>query len=192
MSSSSLSIASSPSSASSPASYSTVAIVMHWAIASLIFLNVALGFYMAAQPKTLPTHDQVLFYHASIGSLIFLLAVFRLGWRLTHRPPALPRTIPNWQQAIAHILHWTLYVLMLIVPLSGYIHRLAGAHNVSFFGIGNLPVIIGKDEPLRVFTHTAHETLVWVLCILVVGHLGAALKHRFIDRDGVLQRMLRT
>jgi cytochrome b561 len=81
---------------------------------------------------------------------------------------------------------------MLIVPLSGYIHRLAGAHTVSFFGLGNLPVIIGKDEPLRLFTHAAHETLVWVLCILVVGHLGAALKHGLIDRDGVLQRMLRT
>ncbi|WP_158884699.1 cytochrome b [Rhodanobacter sp. L36] len=174
-----------------PSSYTRVAITMHWLIALLILLNVALGFYMASFPKTAPTHDQALFYHASIGSLIFMLAIARLGWRLTHRPPALPATIATWQRSIAHILHWTLYVLMLIVPLSGYVHRLAGAHAVNFFGLGNLPVFIGKDEPLRLFTHALHETLVWVLCVLVVGHIGAALKHRLIDRDGVLQRMLR-
>ncbi len=182
---------SSLSSTPSPSSYSTVAITMHWLIALLIFSNVALGFYMASVPKNMPTHDQVLFYHASIGSLIFMLAVFRLGWRLTHRPPALPRTIAKWQRTAAHILHWTLYVLMLIVPLSGYVHRLAGAHTVNFFGLGTLPVFIGKDEPLRVLTHALHESLVWVLCILVAGHLSAALKHYLIDRDGVLQRMLR-
>lgn len=174
-----------------PASYTRVAISMHWLIAPLIFLNVVLGFYMASFPKTAPTHDQVLFYHASIGSLIFMLAVVRLVWRLTHRPPALSPTIATWQRGLAHALHWTLYVLMLIVPLSGYVHRLAGAHTVNFFGLGNLPVFIGKDEPLRLLTHTLHEALVWVLCVLVVGHIGAAAKHWLIDHDGVLQRMLR-
>jgi cytochrome b561 len=177
-------------SAPAPSSYSKVAIAMHWLIALLIFTNVAFGFYMASVPKSAPTHDEALFYHASIGSLIFMLAVFRLLWRITHRPPALPGSIAPWQRAAAHTLHWTLYVLMLIVPLSGYVHRLAGAHTVSFFGLGTLPVFIGKDEPLRVFTHALHLSLVWVLCILVVGHVGAALKHRLIHRDGVFQRML--
>jgi len=172
-------------------SYTKVAIVLHWLIALLIFGNLALGFYMASFPKSAPTHDEALFYHASIGSLVFMLAVARLGWRLTHRPPALPASIVSWQRTAAHSLHWLLYVLMLIVPLSGYVHRLAGAHTVSFFGLGNLPVFIGKDEPLRLFTHTLHLCLVWLLCILVAGHLAAALKHAFIDHDGVLQRMLR-
>src|SRR5690606_36607142 len=97
----------------------------------------------------------------------------------------------TWQRGLAHALHWTLYVLMVIVPLSGYVHRLAGAHTVNFFGLGNLPVFIGKEEPLRLLTHTLHEALVWVLCVLVVGHIGAAAKLWLIDHDGVLQRMLR-
>ncbi|MFC5742021.1 cytochrome b [Dyella tabacisoli] len=176
---------------SSPASYTKVAVAMHWLIALLIFLNVSVGIYMESFPKNTPGRDAALFYHASIGSLIFMLAVFRLFWRATHKPPALPANIPSWQQMAAHTLHWVLYSLMLLVPLTGYMHRMAGGHPVSFFGLGYLPVLIGKDEPLRLLTDTLHVCLVWVLCILVVGHIGAALKHRFIDRDGVIQRMLR-
>ena len=172
-------------------SYSTVAIAMHWLIALLIFLNVGLGVFMGSFPKSDPGHDAVLFYHASVGSLIFFLAVFRLFWRATHKPPSLPSHIPAWQQTVAHTLHWVLYSLMFLVPLTGYLHRMAGGHPVSFFGMGFLPVLIGKDEPLRLLTDTLHVCLVWVLCILVVGHIGAALKHLFIDGDGVIQRMLR-
>jgi len=171
-------------------SYTKVAIAMHWSIAFLIFLNVCLGFLMETFPKSAPGHDQVLFYHASFGSLIFGLAVFRLFWRSTHKPPALPSHIPAWQQNVAHVLHWILYTLMLAVPLTGYLHRMAGGHPISFFGMGYLPVLIGKNEPLRLLTDTLHVALVWTLCILVVGHIGAALKHRFIDRDSVIQRML--
>ncbi|WP_266160513.1 cytochrome b, partial [Dyella silvatica] len=177
--------------AAAPTAYTRVAVLMHWLIALLIFLNVSVGIYMGTFPKKDPGHDAVLFYHASIGSLIFMLAVFRLCWRATHKPPALPATIASWQRTAAHILHWVLYTLMLLVPLTGYMHRMAGGHPVSFFGIGYLPVLIGKNEPLRLLTDTLHVCLVWVLCILVVGHIGAALKHRFIDRDGVIQRMLR-
>jgi len=68
---------------------------------------------------------------------------------------------------------------------------MAGGHPVSFFGMGFLPMLIGKNEPLRLLTDTLHVCLVWALCILVAGHIGAALKHRLIDRDGVMQRMLR-
>jgi cytochrome b561 len=168
-----------------------MAIAMHWLIALLIFLNVGVGIFMGTFPKSAPGHDAVLFYHASIGSLIFMLAVFRLIWRSTHKPPALPASISSWQQTAAHTLHWVLYSLMLLVPLTGYTHRMAGGHQVSFFGLGYLPVLIGKNEPLRLLTDTLHVCLVWVLCILVIGHIGAALKHRFIDRDGVIQRILR-
>jgi cytochrome b561 len=179
-----------PAPSTTPAAYTKVAIAMHWLIAALIFLNIAGGLYMESFAKGTPERDGVLFYHASTGSLIFMLAVLRLLWRMTHRPASLPASIPSWQQTASHILHWTLYVLMFTVPLTGYIHRLAGAHPVNFFGLGNLPVFIDKNEPLRVLTDTLHETLVWVLVILIVGHIGAALKHRFVDRDGVLERML--
>jgi len=171
--------------------YNNPAVVFHWLIALCIFMNFFLGIYMETFPKHTPSNDAVLFYHASLGSLVFMLAVARLLWRMTHRPLPLPSSVAAWQATASHILHWTLYALMLAVPLSGFIHRQAGAHAVNFFGLGALPTLVEKNEPLRLFTDTLHETLVWVLAALVLGHLAAALKHRFIDRDGVAERMLR-
>jgi cytochrome b561 len=169
--------------------YPRFAIVMHWSIAVLILLNLSIGLYMDTFPHNSPPFNGILFYHASIGSLIFLLTVPRLLWRFTHTPPALPTSIPRWQAQIASVLHWTLYLLLFLVPFVGYVHRLAGAHEVSFFGLANLPVFITRDEPLRLLTDTLHRALVLTLALLVVAHVGAALKHKFIDRDGVAERM---
>lgn len=176
---------------SAATAYTGMAVLLHWLMALLILANIVGGFFMASFPKTDPIHDQTLFFHASIGALIFMLAVIRLGWRLTHAPAPLPSSVPGWQQVIAHGLHWLLYTLMFVIPLIGYLHRLAGAHAVSFFGIGNLPVVIGRNEPFRVWTHEAHETLAWLLCGLLAFHIAAAFKHRFVDRDGVGERMMR-
>jgi len=180
-----------PAAASAQPAYTRVAVTLHWLIGFLIFMNFGLGLSMETFPKHTLQNDTLLFFHASTGSLIFMLAVARLLWRMTHRPMPLPASVVSWQVTASHVLHWTLYVLMLAVPLSGYVHRLAGAHPVNFFGLGVLPVFVGKNEPLRLITDTLHEALVWMLALLVLGHLAAALKHRFIDRDGVLGRMLR-
>lgn len=170
-------------------SYTKLAKAMHWLVAIFIFVNFPMGLYMNTFPHNSAGFNGVLFYHASIGSLIFMLAMLRLVWRMTHTPPALPSSVARWQVVASHGLHGTLYVLMLAVPLTGYVHRLAGGHPVNFFGVGELPVFLGKDEPLRLLTDALHKTLVFVLAILVVGHIAAALKHRFVDRDGVAGRM---
>jgi cytochrome b561 len=171
--------------------YGNTAYFLHWFMALLIFANFALGLYMEKFEKNTPPRDAILFYHASIGSLIFMLLLVRLFWRLTHRPAALPVQLARWQVLSAHVMHWALYVLLLLVPFSGYVHRLAGAHPVNFFGMGELPVFIGKNEPLRLLTDSLHVSLVWVLTVLVMGHILAALKHLCLDRDGVATRMLR-
>jgi cytochrome b561 len=174
---------------SKPLSYTKGAILIHWAMAALILLNLSVGFVMETFANPSPQRNNVLFYHASIGILIFTLAIIRLGWRLTHQPPPLPDSISKLQRAAAHSLHWILYVLILVQPISGYMHRMAGAHPVSFFGLFNLPVLIGKNEPLRLLTDAIHDGGAIILAVLVAGHIGAALKHRFIDRDTVMQRM---
>jgi cytochrome b561 len=175
---------------SEPRTYTRVAILLHWGMAVFILLNLSVGFFMESFPNPSPGRNNVLFYHASIGILILTLAVLRLGWRLTHEPPPLPRSISRPQRAAAHALHWILYLLILIQPVSGYVHRMAGAHAVSFFGLFNLPVLIGKNEPLRLLTDTIHDGGAIILATLVAGHIGAALKHRFVDRDTVMQRMM--
>jgi cytochrome b561 len=171
------------------ASYTKTAKALHWSVAVFIFVNFAVGLYMNTFPHNSAGFNSVLFHHASIGSLIFMLAVPRLLWRLTHTAPALPASVNQRQVFASHALHWLLYALMLALPLIGYVHRLAGGHPVSFFGLFELPVLHGRDEPLRLLTDTLHKTLVFVLAGLVIGHVAAALKHRFIDRDGVAQRM---
>jgi cytochrome b561 len=173
-----------------PRAYTKVAILMHWVMALFILLNLSVGFFMETFANPSPQRSNVLFYHASIGIVIFTLAVFRLGWRLTHQPPPLPQSISKPQQTAAHSLHWVLYLLILVQPISGYVHRMAGAHLVSFFGLFNLPVLIGKNEPLRLLTDAIHDSGGIIIAILVAGHIGVALKHRFIDRDAVMQRMI--
>jgi cytochrome b561 len=175
---------------SAPRTYTKVAIVMHWVMALFILLNLSVGFFMETFANPSPQRSKVLFYHASVGIVIFTLAVFRLGWRLTHQPPSLHNGIPKRQQMAAHGLHWVLYLLILLQPISGYVHRMAGNHLVSFFGLFNLPVLIGKNEPLRLFTDAIHDGGGIIIAVLVAGHIGAALKHRFIDRDAVMKRMI--
>ncbi|KUY85247.1 hypothetical protein WS47_28600 [Burkholderia territorii] len=162
---------------------------MHWSIAILILSNLAIGSYMDSFPHNSPNFNSILFYHASIGSLIFMLTVPRLVGRIAHTPAPLPASVPPWQARIAGAVHGLLYLLLFLVPLTGYIHRLAGAHPVSFFELTELPVFIGRDEPLRLLTDTLHRALVLTLGLLLVGHIGAALKHKFVDRNGVAERM---
>jgi cytochrome b561 len=174
-----------------PAKYSRVAICLHWVIAFLIALNVGGGFYLGKFASSADQQALALHYHASLGIVIFSLALIRLAWRLSHQPPALPASIPRWQQRASDVVHWALYVLMLTVPMTGFLFRTAGGHVVNFFGLANLPLFIHKNETLRTITGTLHVMMVWLLVALVVGHIAAALKHRFIDRDGVAERMLR-
>ncbi|MBN3730975.1 MULTISPECIES: cytochrome b [Burkholderia] len=169
--------------------YTRFAIAMHWSIAILILLNLMIGIYMDTFPHNSSQFNGILFYHASIGSLIFMLTVPRLAWRATHTPPPLPASVPAWQARIAGALHGVLYLLLCLVPLTGYVHRLAGAHPVSFFGITELPVLVGRDEPLRLLTDSLHRALVLTLGLLLVMHVAAGLKHKFVDRDGVAERM---
>ncbi|MGU3782112.1 cytochrome b [Burkholderia metallica] len=173
----------------SHAAYARFAIAMHWSIAILILSNLSIGIYMDMFPHNSSQFNGVLFYHASIGSLIFMLTVPRVVWRVTHTPPPLPASVPAWQARIAGVLHGALYLLLILVPLTGYVHRLAGAHPVSFFGIVQLPMLVGRDEPLRLLTDTLHRALVLTLGLLLAMHITAGLKHKFVDRDGVAERM---
>lgn len=99
-----------------PQTYTNVAILVHWVMALLVLLNLSLGFSLETIADGGPQRNRVLFYHASVGIVIFLLMVFRLGWRLAHQPPALPQSVSKQQQAAAHTLHWVLYFLMLVQP----------------------------------------------------------------------------
>ena len=169
--------------------YTLPAIILHWLIAVLIVIAFAVGLTMADMPLS-PTRLQLFNYHKWAGVCILGLIAVRLLWRLGHRPPPYPPSMPLRQQQLAHAAHALLYVLMFAVPLSGYFYTLAAGFPVVLFGVLPLPVLIEKNAELKPILKEAHELLNWIMAAVVAGHLGAALKHRFVDKDGIMERML--
>jgi cytochrome b561 len=169
--------------------YTNTAISLHWLVALLIFAAFPLGVYMHELPFS-PTKLQLYSYHKWIGITVLLLAVIRVVWRATHTPPALPDNLPRWQHVVSHVTHQLLYVLIFAVPLSGWLMSSAKGFTTVWFGVLPLPDLVGKSKELGDVLATVHQGLNVVLFLLVAMHVAAALKHRFIDRDDILSRML--
>lgn len=168
--------------------YTLPAIGLHWIIALLILIAWPLGAYMH-ELQLSPTKLKLYSYHKWIGITVLLLFVPRILWRITHRPPAaLP--MPNWQHKIAEGTHHLLYLLMLLVPLSGWLMSSAKGFQVVYFGVLPLPDLIAKNEELGDLLKEVHESLNFGLLGLVGLHVAGALKHQIIDRDATLRRML--
>jgi len=177
--------------ASESARYSGPAIALHWLIALLMCCGFGLGLYMVElrfSPQKLTFYS----YHKWIGVTVFTLAVLRLLWRFLHRPPPLPASVPPWQQAISGAIHVLLYVLMLGIPLSGWIYSSAAGVPTVPFGISalQLPDLVARDRDLATSLKFVHLALNYTLAGLVLLHVAAALKHQFVDRDGLVWRML--
>lgn len=169
--------------------YTTTAITLHWLVALMIVGAFSMGLIMTEMSLS-PTKLKYYSWHKWAGVTILALATLRLLWRLTHPAPAYPGGMPAWQKSSANALHGLLYVLMFAVPLSGYFYTLAAGYPVLYFGLFELPVLIEKNDALKPLLKTVHFWLNMTLAGAVGVHIAAALKHQFIDRDGVLKRML--
>lgn len=169
--------------------YTTTAIVLHWLMALLIFAAFPLGMYMQ-ELKLSPVKLQLYSYHKWIGVTLLLLALLRVLWRTTHTPPALPGTMPRWQLLGSGAVHQLFYLLLLAVPLSGWLMSSAKGVQTVWFGILPLPDLLEKDKALGNLLSSVHESLNYILLLLIVGHIAAALKHHYVDRDEVMARML--
>jgi len=171
-----------------PATYTRTAIVLHWLIAALVFGMLALGVYMSDlsfSPQKLRLYN----YHKWIGVSLFVLMGLRLVWRLTHTPPPLPAQMPRWQQVAAHGLHASLYLILLLIPISGWLMSSAKGVSTVWFGLLPLPDVVAKDRALGETLAQVHQALNIVLVAMIAAHILAALKHQLIDRDGLLARM---
>jgi len=169
--------------------YTTTAILLHWLMALLIFAVFPLGLYMP-DLKLSPAKLQLYSYHKWIGIMLLMLAVLRVLWRSTHTPPPLPDTIARWQQIASGALHQLLYVLMLVVPMSGWLMSSAKGVQTVLFGLFPLPDLVVRDKASGHFLENLHQNLNYLLLLLVVAHIIAALKHRYLDHDEVMARML--
>lgn len=168
--------------------YSPSAIVLHWLMALLVFVAFPLGVYMHELPLS-PDKLKLYSYHKWIGITILLLASLRVMWRVTHTPPPLPDHMARWQRHVSQVVHGLLYVLILVIPLSGWLMSSAKGFQTVWFGVLPLPDLVGKDKTLGDLLAEVHETLNFTLLALVILHVGAALKHHFFEREPFMQRM---
>ncbi|MGH8075319.1 MAG: cytochrome b [Lysobacter sp.] len=164
--------------------------LLHWVIVLLLLMLSTIGLLLDSLPVT-PKYFWVFDLHKSTGLTLLALVLVRLGWRLyAGAPEPLPGT-PTWQARIASVTHWLLYALILAMPLSGWLYDSAsGLRPLRWYGLVEMPKLSAPDEGLRELGHTAHEWLFWVLVVLVIGHVAAALYHHIFQRDATLQRML--
>jgi len=168
--------------------YTNPAIVLHWLMALLIFAAFPLGVYMHELPLS-PYKLKLYSYHKWIGITVLLLLAIRLSWRLTHTPPPLPDSVAAWQRRASATVHGLLYLLMIAIPLSGWMMSSAKGFPVVWFGVLPLPDLVGKDKALGDLLTGVHQALNFTLLVLVILHVAAALQHHFIERQPFLQRM---
>lgn len=178
--------------------YTRTAMTLHWVMAVLIVGNLLLVWVVDWLPEDMvrPVIDT----HKSIGITVLGLALLRILWRLTHQPPAMPTSYPRVERLGAHAAHFLLYVLILGLPLSGWIHdsafKDAAAHPLYLFGLIPWPrigPIMALDPAVKESVHTLwfeiHGALAYALYALLALHILGALKHQFIDKEPELQRM---
>jgi len=169
--------------------YSLAAITLRWLIALLLLGQFAFGLTLESIPRGTPDRGLYVNLHKTIGILIGLLILVRVGWRMTHEPPPLPATMPPWQRHTARWSHAILYLCMLALPLSGYLGSNFSKHGIKFFNVVYLPPWGPDDRGWYLVFNQIHHLAALVLAAFVVLHVLAVLKHMLIDRDGLLLRM---
>jgi cytochrome b561 len=170
--------------------YDPVARALHWLVAGLAVIVVALGWAIPSAPRGTGSRELLLLLHRSFGVLIIAAILFRGWWRLSHSPPPLPVSLARIEVWAAHSTHLLLSVFFVVLPLSGYINAAAAGHAVSFFGIFAIPPLIAESPRLSQIADAVHLAGQFLVYALVAAHVAAALMHALIRRDGVFERML--
>ncbi|HEX6364476.1 MAG TPA: cytochrome b [Albitalea sp.] len=172
------------------ARYDKVAIALHWVIGIALLAQIAFGFMLDdIAPRGTPARSMVINLHKSIGLVLGIAIVARLAWRLAHRPPAWPATMPSWQQRAALWTHRALYTCMVLMPVSGYVASNFSKHGVKFFNVVKLEPWGPDLKAVYDVFNGIHVTTAVVFTALIALHVGAALRHAWLRRDGVFRRM---
>jgi len=171
--------------------YGNVAVLLHWGMAVLLLLLLAMGLYMVTLPEV--GFDQhkitLILVHKALGFVALGAVLARMAWRLGNVLPALAAGLPEWQQLAARVVHLWFYALMLALPLTGWVMSSAGGYPVSFFGVVLPDLVAVNQQHFRLWIDV-HRWLGYALAALLVVHAGAALHHAFIERDDTLRKIL--
>jgi cytochrome b561 len=177
--------------------YGTFSKVMHWMMATIIIILIAVGIYMTDLPRDTDEQKQFVFQiygmHKTFGVIALLLIAVRLVWLKVSPNPPLPAVFEGKERMLIEGLKKLLYLMMVLMPLSGYLMSNAGGHPIKFFGLFELPALIGENKAFGGIVHEMHEIGGWIMLFVILLHVAGAVKHwlkeKGSERD-ILQRML--
>lgn len=175
--------------AASPPAYKAPARYLHWIVAVLVISTLPVGVLMVDGGFARPTQDLLYIYHKNLGVVILLLVLLRLLYRAMNPPLPLPDSVAGLQRLAAHGTHVLLYVLLLVMTISGYVRVKAGGFPIEFLDALGMPSLVPVSKPLEETAKTIHGTARFVLALLILMHIGAAAFHGIVKKDGVFSRM---
>jgi cytochrome b561 len=168
--------------------WGTLQQLLHWGVVALVLMQLLVGMTLARTPPENPAWQSLMPFHASIGIGILITMLVRLVWRLRNPVPELPDTLTPREKQLAHMTHWLLYVTLISIPIVGWLTINAFGQSPTVLGF-DLPALIAADRELGAELKTWHSAGVAVLGALLTLHIGAALRHGYVLKDGVLNRM---
>lgn len=172
-----------------PPGYRPLARWLHWIVAVAVLLMIPAGLVMTQDGLARPVQDTLFLFHKNLGTLLIPVILVRIIYRLTHRPPPLPETIPAWQRRAAAVSHGLLYALLIVMPVSGFVRVRAGGYPIELLDRLGFGPWIAKSEALGDAASGLHKAAAFLLIAVLAVHVGAALQHALIRRDGVWSRM---
>ncbi|OGV43710.1 MAG: cytochrome B [Legionellales bacterium RIFCSPHIGHO2_12_FULL_42_9] len=168
--------------------YSPGSKLFHWLIALIVLTMLSGSFFLNDLPLTIQA--TAIMFHKSFGLTVLLFMILRSFWIIYRGKPALPPTVARWERALSHAVQYSLYLLLFLMPICGWVMSVAADKTPSYFGLFKVPLpFIAHSKPLAQWMFAAHQTIAWIIITLLFLHISGALKHYFIDRDKVLQRM---
>jgi cytochrome b561 len=164
--------------------------LFHWLIAISIIGLIWLGWYMVDLTYYDKWYNRSLDWHKSLGMLVLGAALLKIGWQLYSPTPKTTLNLKNWERLSANIMHKLLFAIMILIPISGYLISTSNGKPIEIFGLFDVPALISNNKELRDLAIELHYYMAYGAVFLVLGHIGAALKHQFVNKDGTLVKML--
>ena len=169
--------------------YTATARLLHWVVALMVLSTIPIGTVMLQDGISRSTQDTLFILHKNGGVIILLLVLARIAWRIGHPAPPLPETVPAWQRTASHLAHMGLYAMLLFMAVTGFVRVSAGGFPIEMLDAIGFPRLVPRSDELAETAQMLHHNGRVVLVALILAHVGAALHHAVVKRDGVFSRI---